>query len=273
MYDYGARNYAPALGRFMNIDPMVESYYQHTSYNYVGSNPVVRTDPTGMDWYTYKKGNQTYNEDLTKDNASSILKKGEKYSGTTVTENVSNDAGNYTLTYNADGSINLSTPQVASESLDNAGSSYGIGIGGAVGGGIGLELGVVQDATNNWGVYFSFKANACLGGGGLGVNITEITPTHDGAFLLNDFAGISIEGSVSANSPFGGGGVSFGGTSPPNIPGKEKNFDSISDRFSKIGTDKRGYTTGSVSPELNGPSAKVSVGAMVSKSKTWVWDF
>ena len=108
VYDMEARNYDPALGRFMNIDPMAESYYQHTPYNYVGSNPIVRTDPTGMDWYTDAKGNQTYNEKLTKDNASSILKEGQKYSGTTATENVSNDVGNYTLTYNADGSISSS---------------------------------------------------------------------------------------------------------------------------------------------------------------------
>ena len=44
MYGYGARDYDPAFGRFMNIDPMAESFYQHTPYNYVGSNPIIRTD-------------------------------------------------------------------------------------------------------------------------------------------------------------------------------------------------------------------------------------
>ncbi|WP_281335995.1 DUF6443 domain-containing protein [Flavobacterium eburneipallidum] len=120
VYDMEARNYDPALGRFMNIDPMAESYYQHTPYNFVGSNPIVRTDPTGMDWYTDAKGNQTYNENLTKDNASSILKEGQNYSGTTATENVSNDVGNYTLTYNADGSISSSnSPQGNSTPISN----------------------------------------------------------------------------------------------------------------------------------------------------------
>lgn len=110
LYDYGARNYDPALGRWMNIDPMAEKYIMFSPYNYVGSNPIVRTDPTGKDWFTDKKGNQTYNKDLTKDNASTILNKGQHYSGTTATEKVSNDAGNYTLTYNKDGSISSSNP-------------------------------------------------------------------------------------------------------------------------------------------------------------------
>lgn len=48
MYDYGARNYDPSIGRWMNIDPLAEVQPDKTIYNYCSNNPVSRIDPTGM---------------------------------------------------------------------------------------------------------------------------------------------------------------------------------------------------------------------------------
>ena len=50
-YDYGARGYYPALGRFMTVDPHAEKYYSSSPYAYCGGNPVKFIDPNGMDWF------------------------------------------------------------------------------------------------------------------------------------------------------------------------------------------------------------------------------
>lgn len=61
MYDYGARNYDPAIGRWMNVDPLTEVNPHKNPYNYCSNNPISRTDPTGMldgdSTHTDKDGN------------------------------------------------------------------------------------------------------------------------------------------------------------------------------------------------------------------------
>ena len=50
-YDYGARFYDAATGRWPTMDPLAEKKPEMSPYAFCGNNPVSRIDPNGLDWY------------------------------------------------------------------------------------------------------------------------------------------------------------------------------------------------------------------------------
>ena len=61
LYDYGARHYDAALGRFTTFDPLSEKDYFNVPYGYCGNNPIIRIDRDGKAWDTiWDFGNLLY---------------------------------------------------------------------------------------------------------------------------------------------------------------------------------------------------------------------
>jgi len=91
-YDYGARQYDAALGRWFAVDPLAEEYYNWSPYVYCLNTPVLLIDKDGMlpgpgdlfntprdaakDWGMYYNGTSIINK---REMASSIYSKDGKY--------------------------------------------------------------------------------------------------------------------------------------------------------------------------------------------------
>lgn len=60
LYQFKFRNYDPQIGRFVEIDPLADSYQEITPYAYAENKVVSGIDLEGLEYYSTKKGNQVH---------------------------------------------------------------------------------------------------------------------------------------------------------------------------------------------------------------------
>ncbi|WP_262707620.1 RHS repeat-associated core domain-containing protein [Flavobacterium stagni] len=100
MYDYGARNYDAALGRWMNIDPLAEKRPYDSNYIFCGNNPLSNLDPDGKYFFglfgsSSSERRMARAEKFAKENGGSVVmnEKGRP------TVNILNSEGNGIISY------------------------------------------------------------------------------------------------------------------------------------------------------------------------------
>nr|WP_319571059.1 DUF6443 domain-containing protein [uncultured Draconibacterium sp.] len=77
-YDYGARFYDPALGRWHVIDALASDFASWTPYHYVHNNPILLIDPTGMAATRYEDEEGNFLAETNDGNQNTVVIKNDK---------------------------------------------------------------------------------------------------------------------------------------------------------------------------------------------------
>ena len=192
-YDYGARHYDAALGRFETVDPSAENYFKTSLYAYCGNSPISRIDPTGADWYEDKQGNLRWQE-------GSEALKGYTNIGSSASIALGND--NYLNFYQNGGFNSLNSRSIDAIARPIGEAAFGFGAGKFGGMLLGKAIGWAVGKVAGRGTQNAIQSTAhgvqriagttATRGGVLSVNEVRVTKSVGKAFTQADGATVYL---------------------------------------------------------------------------------
>jgi RHS repeat-associated protein len=111
-YETFFRGYDPALGKFLQVDPMADKYASATTYNYAFNNPVVMNDPMGDDpnnpargfqWWRYNQNGTPCDKGMQDAHAGGMAQQGRMYGSGYASSKSLSSLVNYLLNHTTDG--------------------------------------------------------------------------------------------------------------------------------------------------------------------------
>ncbi len=141
LYDYSARYYESAIGRFTTVDPLAEKYYSISPYAYCANNPLKFVDPTGMSYtYNWDKGVYqdengkevewgTVKESITEEQKTNdIIINGANNSSVTVKTSLVNKSFNSSIDFKGNHKIDASNVAIGYERTVELRGAVGAGL-------------------------------------------------------------------------------------------------------------------------------------------------
>ncbi len=259
---YGARYYDPAISIFLSVDPLAEQFPAWNPYHYVHNNPINLIDPTGMEGEEWVKENNTYKwDDRVKDQktATEYHGKNARYIGVNTTvSTVRNGESVDAVRLNDDGTVTKNGTTLGVNSSKTFTNEYGsvfkpkqtqgsflsIGFDGALIGGFGVQVGLVNDAVGNTDFFINFNGNIGFGGGA-GWDAGTVAPTGNNQFLNSDFAGNSGGYNAGVSTPLFDASWTKGGSVKSDWHATDKmNPSKFGDHRSGYRTNQAGFGSG-----------------------------